>query len=86
MRHDDCSPAIAHYDGEFDDLGVYVTNSADNKGPAGSKKGDDERARRLASELRANLARRKAQSRSRRNGQADSRPEGLETNGNQDEK
>jgi hypothetical protein len=32
---------------------------------------------RLAKELRANLARRKAQARSRRTGAADERPEGL---------
>ena len=35
------------------------------------------RARRLAEELRANLQRRKAQTRSRRTGEADERPEGL---------
>jgi len=35
------------------------------------------RATRLAEELRANLQRRKAQTRSRRTGEADERPEGL---------
>jgi hypothetical protein len=35
------------------------------------------RKARLAEELRANLQRRKAQSRSRRTGEADERPEGL---------
>ncbi|TWH00572.1 hypothetical protein L598_001000000100 [Mesorhizobium sp. J18] len=37
----------------------------------------DQRKMRLAAELRANLARRKAQARSRRAGAADERPEGL---------
>lgn len=36
-----------------------------------------DRAERLASELRANLARRKAQLRSRRRGEADERGEGI---------
>ena len=40
------------------------------------QKGSD-RGRRLAEELRANLQRRKAQARSRRAGEADSRPEGI---------
>jgi hypothetical protein len=35
------------------------------------------RKARLAEELRANLQKRKAQSRSRRTGDADSRPEGI---------
>jgi hypothetical protein len=39
-------------------------------------KGGDRKAR-LATELRANLARRKAQSRSRRAGEGDARPDGL---------
>ncbi|WP_195164591.1 hypothetical protein [Mesorhizobium sp. NBSH29] len=38
---------------------------------------EDIRKARLAEELRANLQKRKAQSRSRRTGEADSRPEGL---------
>ncbi|MAS14328.1 MAG: hypothetical protein CMH69_13570 [Nitratireductor sp.] len=42
-----------------------------------SAKGDEERRKRLAAQLRANLARRKAQARSRRQGEADQRPEGL---------
>ncbi|MBL8583474.1 MAG: hypothetical protein JNL61_14780 [Rhizobiaceae bacterium] len=37
----------------------------------------DERKARLAAELRANLQRRKAQARSRRAGEADSRVDGL---------
>ncbi len=37
----------------------------------------EERRKRLAAELRANLARRKAQARARRSGEADDRPEGL---------
>jgi hypothetical protein len=40
-------------------------------------KKDTLRKTRLAEELRANLQRRKAQSRSRRTGAADSRPEGI---------
>ncbi|MCV0395988.1 MAG: hypothetical protein K5872_07000 [Rhizobiaceae bacterium] len=42
---------------------------------------DQRRAReeRLAAELRANLARRKAQARARRGGEADDGPEGLAT-------
>ncbi|WP_309083357.1 hypothetical protein [Chelativorans sp.] len=36
-----------------------------------------ERQKRLAAELRANLARRKAQARSRRSGEADQRAEGI---------
>ena len=43
-------------------------------GRPGSK---PDRKARLAEELRANLQRRKAQSRSRRTGGADERPEGL---------
>jgi len=42
-----------------------------------AKKGGTERKDRLAEQLRANLMKRKAQARSRRNGQADERPEGL---------
>ena len=38
---------------------------------------EDRRKARLAEQLRANLARRKAQARSRRAGDADQRPEGL---------
>jgi hypothetical protein len=37
----------------------------------------DKKSARLAEQLRANLQRRKAQARSRREGAADSRPEGL---------
>jgi hypothetical protein len=49
---------------------------ADEKNPRSDK---DERKERLAAELRANLQRRKAQARSRRAGEADSRLEGLST-------
>ena len=42
-----------------------------------SRRKAQERAR-LAEELRANLQRRKAQARSRREGEADDRPEGLD--------
>lgn len=44
-------------------------------GPA--KKGGTDRKDRLAEQLRANLQKRKAQSRSRRTGDADQRPDGL---------
>ncbi|CAN7716905.1 hypothetical protein [Mesorhizobium sp. LjRoot246] len=44
-------------------------------GPA--KKGGANRQDRLAEQLRANLQKRKAQSRSRRTGEADQRPDGL---------
>ncbi len=52
---------------------------------ADKDKQQDMRKTRLAEELRANLQKRKAQSRSRRTGNADSRPEGIaasETNSN----
>jgi hypothetical protein len=42
-----------------------------------AKKGGTERKDRLAEQLRANLQKRKAQSRSRRTGGADQRPDGL---------
>ncbi|MCZ8545864.1 hypothetical protein OOJ09_16865 [Mesorhizobium qingshengii] len=41
------------------------------------KKGGTDRKDRLAEQLRANLQKRKAQSRSRRTGDADQRPDGL---------
>jgi hypothetical protein len=41
------------------------------------KKGVTDRKTRLAEQLRANLQKRKAQSRSRRTGEADQRPDGL---------
>ena len=41
------------------------------------KKGGANRKDRLAEQLRANLQKRKAQSRSRRTGEADLRPDGL---------
>ncbi|MEO5760468.1 MAG: hypothetical protein ABIQ51_26845 [Mesorhizobium sp.] len=41
------------------------------------KKGGVDRKSRLAEQLRANLQKRKAQSRSRRTGDADERPDGL---------
>ncbi|MER8864010.1 hypothetical protein NKI19_09820 [Mesorhizobium sp. M0751] len=43
-----------------------------------AKKGGTGRKDRLAEQLRANLQKRKAQSRSRRTGDADERPEGLQ--------
>jgi hypothetical protein len=43
------------------------------------KKGGTDRKDRLAEQLRANLQKRKAQSRSRRTGEADQRPDGLGT-------
>ena len=42
-----------------------------------AKKGGTDRKGRLAEQLRANLQKRKAQSRSRRTGEADQRPDGL---------
>ncbi|MEP6567670.1 MAG: hypothetical protein ABJB10_21245 [Mesorhizobium sp.] len=42
-----------------------------------AKKGGANRKDRLAEQLRANLQKRKAQSRSRRTGEADGRPDGL---------
>ena len=42
-----------------------------------AKKGGTDRKDRLAEQLRANLMKRKAQARSRRNGDADERPDGL---------
>ncbi|MER8629746.1 MAG: hypothetical protein E5Y12_13240 [Mesorhizobium sp.] len=42
-----------------------------------AKKGGTDRKDRLVEQLRANLQKRKAQSRSRRTGEADQRPEGL---------
>jgi hypothetical protein len=42
------------------------------------KKGSGNRKDRLAEQLRANLQKRKAQSRSRRTGEADQRPDGLQ--------
>ena len=48
------------------------------KNAAGSQNAsNDERRKRLAEELRANLQKRKAQARSRRTGEADNRPEGI---------
>jgi hypothetical protein len=44
-----------------------------------------ERKKRLAEELRGNLQKRKAQARSRRTGEADSRPEGIEVTARQPE-
>lgn len=44
---------------------------------ADKDKKDGSRKARLAEELRANLQKRKAQSRSRRTGGADARPEGI---------
>lgn len=57
---------------------MYIRNpgrtAVTTKGKSGS---DKERQKRLAAELRANLAKRKAQARSRRNGDSDNRTEGI---------
>jgi len=45
--------------------------------PGGRETGDQRRAARLAEQLRANLMRRKAQTRARRDGAPDLRPEGI---------
>jgi len=50
-----------------------MTSKADTPRPAAKP----DRKARLAEELRANLQRRKAQTRSRRTGDADERPDGL---------
>jgi hypothetical protein len=47
------------------------------KQPKGTSKAQQDREARLAEQLRANLQRRKAQARSRRDGEADQRPEGI---------
>jgi chromosome condensin MukBEF MukE localization factor len=46
-----------------------------------SAKPKDPRAERLAAQLRANLQRRKAQLRARRDGEADARPDGIKAAG-----
>ncbi|WP_201744757.1 hypothetical protein [Neoaquamicrobium microcysteis] len=51
-------------------------NPPDERKPQKQAPNEDKKAR-LASKLRANLQRRKAQARSRRDGEADSRPDGL---------
>ncbi|WP_163273131.1 hypothetical protein [Chelativorans alearense] len=48
--------------------------------------GGSEREKRLAAELRANLARRKAQARSRRAGKPDERTEGIPAAGPAEDK
>ncbi|HEY6631336.1 MAG TPA: hypothetical protein VIZ90_07785 [Rhizobiaceae bacterium] len=52
-------------------------SESEASGASGPAAGKADRKARLAEELRANLARRKAQARSRRAGGADERPEGL---------
>jgi hypothetical protein len=47
------------------------------KQPEGTQKPRQDRKARLAEQLRANLQRRKAQARSRREGEADQRPAGI---------
>ncbi|GAA4532748.1 hypothetical protein GCM10023174_25970 [Chelativorans composti] len=49
-------------------------------------KQDSERQQRLAEALRANLARRKAQARARREGQPDDREDGIPAAGQESEK
>ena len=60
----------------------YQTNPPKKGGPPDkrkpSKKAAADRKARLAEQLRANLQKRKAQSRSRRTGDADRRPGGLQ--------
>lgn len=46
-------------------------------GPMSTNPTKDDRKERLAKQLRANLARRKAQARAKRAGEADDRPDGL---------
>jgi hypothetical protein len=53
-------------------------DKASDSASGGSRKAAD-RKTRLAEELRANLQRRKSQARSRRQGAADARPDGLST-------
>jgi len=48
-------------------------------GASGDAGRDADRKARLAEELRANLQRRKSQARARRQGAADTRPDGLST-------
>jgi len=43
----------------------------------GTRRPSDDRRKRLAEQLRANLQRRKTQARSRRDGAEDKRPEGI---------
>jgi len=50
-----------------------------NDKPTPSKGGSSDRKARLAEQLRANLQKRKAQSRARRTGDPDTRPDGLGT-------
>lgn len=50
---------------------VELSGRSDKSGKSGGREA------RLAEQLRSNLARRKAQSRSRRDGEADRRPEGI---------
>lgn len=57
----------------------HVSKADKQNPPVVGSKGDEERKNRLAAQLRANLARRKAQARSRRQGEADKRPEGLQS-------
>ena len=54
-----------------------VSGTGTSGSPEKASPGKAARQARLAEELRANLARRKAQARSRRTGGADERPEGL---------
>ncbi len=48
-----------------------------SKKPEGTQKPRQDREARLVEQLRANLQRRKAQARSRREGEADRRPAGI---------
>jgi hypothetical protein len=63
------------------------TSGMNGKDTASGQTGSSaERKKRLAEELRANLQKRKAQARSRRTGEADSRPEGIEVAAGQPKK
>lgn len=58
-------------------MGFCMTKSGGSEAGTPKPAGKANRKARLAEELRANLARRKAQARSRRTGGPDERPEGL---------
>ncbi|RWP72400.1 MAG: hypothetical protein EOR09_21395 [Mesorhizobium sp.] len=66
---------IAGRDGTMNDTTIPPDKGGPSKKDSQPKKAD--RKSRLAEQLRANLQKRKAQSRSRRAGDADKRPDGL---------
>jgi predicted aminopeptidase len=70
-----------HNDSYFNEAEAVATKTSgmNRKDTVSGQTGNNaERKKRLAEELRANLRKRKAQARSRRTGDADSRPEGIE--------